>query len=151
MEIGEIYKTRVRLVIFDADGTLTPQRPGSIASFSFQLLPGVEQRCADLRRAGVKLAIASNQSRRRQRDFIVQQLRWTQLAIGASAIRWSTTHRRRKPRPAMLLELMRKFSCTPEETIFVGDQTTDEEAARAAGVRFVWSDQFFGFEERRKQ
>ena len=53
-----------KLYLFDADGTLTPLRGSSVAEFSFELLPGVAEKCADLRK-GNYLAIVSNQSEKR--------------------------------------------------------------------------------------
>jgi phosphoglycolate phosphatase-like HAD superfamily hydrolase len=40
---------------------------------------------------------------------------------------------------------MRRFRARPDETLFVGDMATDEEAARAAGCRFRWAHEFFGW------
>ena len=133
----------MKLAIFDADGTLTPQRPGSTAPFAPGMLPGVKERCNEIRAEGWVLAIASNQSTRRSRRDVVAQLRWTQREISASAIRWATTGRRRKPKPAMLRGLMKQFNVSPAETIFVGDQETDRQAAEAAGVEFRWAGEFF--------
>jgi HAD superfamily hydrolase (TIGR01662 family) len=134
----------VRLVILDADGTLTPLRAGACGKFEARLLPGVTEACARLREQGVILAIASNQSARRSRAEIVAQLRWTQIMIGAAVVRWAASRRRCKPRPAMLLELMRRFDCDADEVVFVGDWETDRQAAEAAGVCFAWADEFFG-------
>jgi D-glycero-D-manno-heptose 1,7-bisphosphate phosphatase len=49
----------------------------------------------------------------------------------------------RKPKPEMLLRLMRRFNVEPGETLFVGDMDKDEGAARAAGTRFMWAHEFF--------
>ncbi|HEX7957193.1 MAG TPA: HAD hydrolase-like protein, partial [Pyrinomonadaceae bacterium] len=51
----------------------------------------------------------------------------------------------RKPRPGMLLALMRRFRVAPGETLFVGDMDKDEGAALAAGTRFMWAHEFFGW------
>jgi D-glycero-D-manno-heptose 1,7-bisphosphate phosphatase len=41
----------------------------------------------------------------------------------------------RKPKPGLLLELMKDLEARPERTWMIGDSTADIEAARAAGVR----------------
>jgi D-glycero-D-manno-heptose 1,7-bisphosphate phosphatase len=41
----------------------------------------------------------------------------------------------RKPKPGLLLELMRSLGASPARTWMIGDSTADVEAARAAGVR----------------
>jgi D-glycero-D-manno-heptose 1,7-bisphosphate phosphatase len=41
----------------------------------------------------------------------------------------------RKPKPGLLLELMKVLEALPERTWMIGDSTADVEAARAAGVR----------------
>lgn len=43
----------------------------------------------------------------------------------------------KKPSPLPVLEMLRKFSCSPAEGVIVGDSTYDIEAGRAAGVRTV--------------
>lgn len=136
------------VVIFDADGTLTPQRDTALGAWEACMLPGVAERCAQLRAAGVVFAIASNQSARRLRADIIAQLQWTQRAIGAVTIRWATTEARRKPRPVMLTEIMAAVNAMPTEAVFVGDQETDRQAAEAAGIEFVWARDFFRGEER---
>jgi phosphoglycolate phosphatase len=45
--------------------------------------------------------------------------------------------RARKPHPAVLLDLMRRFKAGPAETVFVGDSRFDMETARRARVRAV--------------
>jgi len=44
---------------------------------------------------------------------------------------------RPKPHPDMLLHCLERFSIGADEAVFVGDQATDAECARAAGLRFV--------------
>jgi len=133
----------MKLVIFDLDGTLTPYRPGSTGLWEAKLLPGVSEKCEELRCRGVTLAIASNQSSRRPRSEVVAHLTWARRAIGARCVRWSTTPGRRKPAPAMILEIMRALGVSPSETLFVGDQESDRQAAESAGVRFTWASEFF--------
>jgi D-glycero-D-manno-heptose 1,7-bisphosphate phosphatase len=51
---------------------------------------------------------------------------------------------RRKPGPGMLREAMSDFEADPDETLYVGDRPEDEQAAKNAGVDFVWASEFFG-------
>lgn len=44
---------------------------------------------------------------------------------------------RPKPSPDMLLRCLGHFSVSGREAVYVGDQDTDAEAARAAGLRFI--------------
>lgn len=142
----------IKLVIFDADGTLTPQRDGPAGPFDPILLPGVDGKCKELRRAGIILAIASNQAiarrgkpDRRTIGSVHSQLRWTMWAIRATTYRFAVVAGPRyKPGPRMLLELMKHFGVAPDETIFVGDRRADQKSARAAGIRFIWAKTFFG-------
>lgn len=65
----------------------------------------------------------------------------------------------RKPKPAMLFRVIwhhvhmtmhedgdpdREFDRACERALYIGDLETDEQAARAAGVRFAWAWDFFG-------
>jgi phosphoglycolate phosphatase-like HAD superfamily hydrolase len=40
---------------------------------------------------------------------------------------------------------MRAAGYSPAETLMVGDSDTDKQAAEAAGVRFEWAADFFGW------
>lgn len=135
-----------KLVIFDADGTLTPFRNGTLGEFSYTLLPGVEQKCAELRKQGVILALASNQSARRSSAHVIEQITWTaeRLQLRPDLLQVSVDPATQKPNPYMLLEIMHKASASPEEVLMVGDAPTDEEAAQAAGVDFCYAAIFFG-------
>lgn len=50
----------------------------------------------------------------------------------------------RKPQPGMLLRAMRQYGTLAGECIYVGDRAEDEQAAAAAGVRFIWADEWRG-------
>ena len=100
---------RYKLVIFGADGTLTPPRDGSCGPFSFELLPGVREKCDALRNAGVTLAIASNQRLSRSVWSIKEQMAWTAGALGISPYpnaSFKCTQKMRKPHPYMLRKAM---------------------------------------------
>ena len=49
----------------------------------------------------------------------------------------------RKPHPGMLLDLMDQLGCPASDTVMVGDESVDHEAANAAHVRFFSADTFF--------
>jgi FMN phosphatase YigB (HAD superfamily) len=50
----------------------------------------------------------------------------------------------RKPEPGMLFQAMQIIKAYPGETVFVGDQEKDKEAAERAGCRFHWAWEYFG-------
>lgn len=55
---------------------------------------------------------------------------------------WSRSWR--KPQPGMILAAMKAARVTdPEKVLLVGDQETDEDAAIAAGIRFVYARTFW--------
>lgn len=58
---------------------------------------------------------------------------------------WTTDKAVQKPAPDMLLGLLALTNLQPWEALFVGDQTTDEEAARRAGMDFVYASDYFGW------
>lgn len=131
------------LIIFDCDGTLSPLRDGNCGPFQEILLPNVVGKCWELRQAGYVLAMASNQNSTRSTGAILAQMEWTKMAIGASAYRWSTIERRRKPKPTMLLELAKQFGISPRNILCVGDRETDKMAAQAAACNFLYAKDFF--------
>jgi len=158
----------VRLYIFDADGTLRrttveglpcPNEPGQ-----WELVPGVRERLSQIEwgGGGASFGVATNQggvglgyltfeTAHALLVEMVQQAFGVPPPAGSIEICPHAPHRGcgcRKPRPGMLLNLMRRFKATRAETLFVGDMDRDEEAARRAGVRFSWAHEFFGWPER---
>lgn len=50
---------------------------------------------------------------------------------------------RRKPAPGMLNEAIDAHNWLPMESVFIGDMTTDEAAAQAAGIAYIDEAEFF--------
>lgn len=155
-----------RLYIFDADGTLrrttVPGLPCPNQGGDWELIPGVRERLAqiDWGPRGARFAIASNQggvglgylSFATARQLIVDMV---VAAFGIEPPPGSIEicpHAPylncpcRKPRPEMLLRLVRRFRVAKAQALFVGDMPTDEEAARHAEIPFMWAHRFFGWE-----
>lgn len=157
------------IYIFDKDGTLIGglgNRPANTPAEQ-QPLPGVVAKLAALRAAGHKLAIASNQggvawgfiseaeARALVRDAAakvggVDHWRCCCFDERAAAKNpdspFARPSYRRKPRPGILRELMRAAGIGAADTIMIGDQESDKQAAEAAGCGFVWARDFFGWE-----
>ena len=154
----------VRLVIFDADGTLrettVPGQPCPHAPGEWRLLPGVRERLTtiDWNARGINVGVASNQdhvgygllSAETARELLRAMIQEaTGGAVRDPDVRFCA-HRLedpcecRKPAPGMLLALMRAHDVPPAATLFIGDAPTDAEAARRAQVRFAWASEFFG-------
>ena len=155
----------VRLYIFDADGTLRrttveglpcPNRPGE-----WELIPGVRERLSRISwsEGGARFGVASNQggvglgylslaaARGLLEEMVVEAFGVRAAPPGSVELCPHAPHLGcpcRKPKPEMLVRLMRRFGARPEETLFVGDMDKDEGAARAAGTRFTWAHEFFG-------
>ena len=152
----------VRLYIFDADGTLRrttveglpcPNRPGE-----WELIPGVRERLAEIDWSQARFGVASNQGGvglgylsltaawQLLEAMVVEAFNLREPPPGSIEICPHAPHLGcscRKPNPEMLIRLMQRFGARPDETLFVGDMDKDEGAARAAGTRFKWADEFF--------
>jgi D-glycero-D-manno-heptose 1,7-bisphosphate phosphatase len=161
------------LYIFDKDGTLLQHVRSSVGVKRTPLRPqeqllrvGVFERLAALRAEGHALALASNQSivARGLVSLEEAQKLMENCAAkvgGVSAFRFSpySPHAKkvldgkpnpyarddptRKPRPGMILELMKELGYKPADTWMIGDSKLDREAARAAGTRFMKASRFF--------
>lgn len=155
-----------KLIIFDLDGTLVRgvngiEIPNRLSEQEF--IPGVLERCEQLRADGVKLAIASNQGGVAYGYCAYEQaeLRVMEAAKDIGAEWWlmcpyhpygTVQHFRqdsisRKPNPGMPWELMSSSRIFALDTIFVGDMDSDRMAANNAGVAFQWAKDFFGWED----
>lgn len=155
-----------RLYIFDADGTLRrttveglpcPNAPGD-----WELIPGVRERLSRIEWGprGARFGVATNQGgvglgymthgmARRLLEDMVAAAFGVEPPAGGIEICPHAPHRNcacRKPEPLMIERLMRRFRTGKDETLFVGDMDGDEEAARRAGVAFMWAHEFFGWD-----
>jgi D-glycero-D-manno-heptose 1,7-bisphosphate phosphatase len=153
------------LYIFDKDGTLVEQINGERPANNLaeqKVIPGVLEKCQTLIAEGHLLAVASNQGgvafgfiTAVEAHAMVKQIADT---IGATAYAVCVTHpngkkkaarresRFRKPNSGMLEYLMDAFGVAAADTVYVGDMDTDQEAAEAVGVKFMWASEFFGWE-----
>jgi D-glycero-D-manno-heptose 1,7-bisphosphate phosphatase len=154
------------LYIFDKDGTLIAslgKRPANTPAEQ-RPLPGVVEKLAELRASGHRLAMASNQGGVAW-GFLTLEKTEALMADCAAKVGGLDTYRfspydakaagrrpnspyaredeSRKPRPGMLLEIMSELGISPAETVMVGDQESDQQAAEAAGVQFTWAETFF--------
>ena len=158
------------LIIFDKDGTLIAslgKRPANTPAEQHPL-PGVVERLAALRAAGHTLAIASNQggvawsflSEREAQSLVKDAAHkvggvdfWRCCCYDERAAArnpgnpFARSSPRRKPAPGMLREIMSATGAKPVETLMVGDQDSDRLAAEAAGCRFAWAAEFFGWRQ----
>ena len=161
-------KPTIKLLIFDADGTLIDRKAG-------ELLPGVENTLRGLPKS-MKLAIATNQGGPACRDQgwgnhypTLQEVekRYYNLAnafgarlymcllyIGKDGQRYKPAAVNdfddrldpdwRKPSPGMLEEACREANVEIEEAMMIGDSQEDHDAAEACGMAFRWADDYFG-------
>ncbi len=156
-----------KLIIFDVDGTLVNTKSGATfrkSAQDWQWMPGRLTKLAELKQAGVRMAIATNQGGvafgYMEVADILRELQAMARIAGipkgglyicythpkASIEQFRAVDNRRKPGPGMLLEAMRDFEASPEETLYVGDLPEDEEAAKNAGCQFIWAGKFFSEE-----
>ncbi len=127
--------------------------------------PGVEEKLIGLNLIGMKIALATNRggvawgySTLEEAEALAREAAelcgipdapvyvcpYHAKARGSRKIaKYAIDHECRKPRPGMLLEAMNDAGVSPGMTIFVGDYETDEQAAKNAGVKFYWAEEFF--------
>jgi D-glycero-D-manno-heptose 1,7-bisphosphate phosphatase len=154
-----------KLYVFDADGTLRRStvhgKPCPNNNSEWELIPGVRERLAEIEwgAEGARFGVASNQggvglgyltlkTARAMLEEMAAQAFGVSPPPGSVEICPHAPHLKcpcRKPKPEMLLRLMRRFRAAPAETIFVGDMPTDEETAFNAGTHFAWAHEFFGW------
>jgi D-glycero-D-manno-heptose 1,7-bisphosphate phosphatase len=141
-----------RLVLLDRDGVLNEDSDAYIKSpAELHVFAGAPAAVARLNRAAIKVAVVSNQSVVGRGTITLAALDaihaalTERLAAGGAmidALLFAPDHpdrpsERRKPGPGMLVEAMARFGIVPTESVMVGDQPTDIEAARRAGVPFI--------------
>jgi D-glycero-D-manno-heptose 1,7-bisphosphate phosphatase len=141
----------------DRDGTLVRDVGYARQPEELELLPGVRESLAELRRSGFLLVVVTNQSGigrgyLREEDYALQIARLSELlgsqarpdahyycphhpteALGAYRIDCDC----RKPKPGLFLRAIAEHGIDPNDSIAIGDQERDATAARAAGVGAV--------------
>ena len=113
------YSARYRVHYFAREAELT-------------LFPGARELIAELRSAGVLLAIATGKSQRGLQRALAQAGLGAEFAATRCA---DQTHP--KPHPAMLLELADELMVVPQRTLMVGDTSHDLQMADAANAAAV--------------
>ena len=136
------------LVLLDRDGVLNEDLPDSVRSpEQLKLLPGAGKGVAMLNKAGMKVVVVSNQSIIgrgiiNSETLLLIHARLLRELAGYGAIlddificpdTVDKPSYRRKPKPGMLLDAIKKYDALPENTPMVGDDMRDMEAAAAAG------------------
>lgn len=138
------------LVMLDRDGVLIEDRADFVKTpDELVMIPGAAEALARLGEAGHKLALVTNQSaigrglfdeamlariHARLRDELSRSGAKLDAIFFCPDPPWAATERR-KPNPGMLLEAMRQFRTSASDSIMIGDDLRDIEAAARAGCR----------------
>jgi len=142
-----------RAVFLDRDGVINrvlirESRPYPPASLDeFEILPGVADALRDLKKAGFRLIVATNQPDvaksvlpREMVENFHDRIRQT-LPIDAIHVCYHVDADDcacRKPRPGMLLEAARAWYIDLTRSFMVGDRWRDIDAGRAARCKTIW-------------
>jgi D-glycero-D-manno-heptose 1,7-bisphosphate phosphatase len=155
---------RYRLFIFDADETLRrttiPGKPCPHQPGEWELMPGVRETLGGVpwaRPSGPQIGLASNQDQvaygHVSLEMALHLLR--DLAVVATGTAPPEPALQlcphapeaececRKPKPGMLLRIMRHYRVEAEATVFVGNSEVDREAAARAGIAFIQAEDLF--------
>jgi D-glycero-D-manno-heptose 1,7-bisphosphate phosphatase len=141
-------------VILDRDGVLNQEAPDSgyvREPAEFRWLPGALEALASLRRAGLHITVATNQSGVGRGLMSLAQLtavhdRMLTEAAGSGATLDAVLFcphapdegcACRKPEPGLIHEAVRRSGIAATDSLVVGDAERDLEAAARAGVRAV--------------
>jgi D-glycero-D-manno-heptose 1,7-bisphosphate phosphatase len=151
-------------VFLDRDGTINaailrdgkPYPPDALSDVV--VLPGVATAIADLRAAGFRTIVVTNQpdvaTGRQQRRVVeeIHALLKSQLALDDIRVCYHADHDGcacRKPKPGMLTEAAADWGIDLARSFMIGDRWRDIEAGRAAGCRTFLIDA--GYDERRSE
>lgn len=142
------WRDPMALVLIDRDGVLNADRPDGVRSpGELRMIPRAGEAVARLNRAGVRVAVVTNQSvvgrgvidaatlehiHNRLRDELARSgARLDAIFVAPDDPERPTD--RRKPGPGMLREALARFGEPAATTPMIGDALRDLEAAAAAG------------------
>jgi len=140
----------MRGLFVDRDGVINENRSDYVRRLDqFRFLPGVLDALADVARSPFTIVVVTNQAAV-GRGYMTRQAldgihHWMLEQVGAHGGRidevYVCPHRPddgctcRKPRPGLLRDAARDFNLSLEHSYFIGDATSDVQAAIAAGCR----------------
>lgn len=145
----------MKLVILDRDGVINYDSPDFIKSpDEWRAIPGSLEAIALLNKAGINVAIASNQSGLARGYFTEETLQKIHQKMLDELKQYGGHIDKifycphgpdddcscRKPNPGMLLAAFQYFNIEPDEACFVGDSQRDIEAAKRAACHSVLID-----------
>lgn len=96
-------------------------------------MPGADALLKNLHAAGIPMAIATSESRKRTEET-VERLGWKDFF---SVIVVSEEVKHGKPAPDIFLEAARQLKCRPEDCVAVEDAPAGVESAKAAGMKVL--------------
>lgn len=139
-----------KLVILDRDGVINHDSDAFIKSpAEWQPIDGSLEAIVRLKHAGLRVAVASNQSGLARglfeydalfaiHDKMARQL--ADLGVSLDGVFFcphlaETGCDCRKPAPGLLNDILERWSIPPADAVMIGDRIGDMQAAQAAGVR----------------
>ncbi len=154
----------MRAVFLDRDGVLNralvregkPYPPANLSEL--EILPGVQEACSTLKRAGLGLIVITNQpdlSRgTMERGAVDAMNAEVRERLGLDDVRVCPHDDAdrcdcRKPAPGLLLAAARDWRIALDRSVMVGDRWRDIESGRRAGCKTVFID--YGYSEQRPQ
>jgi D-glycero-D-manno-heptose 1,7-bisphosphate phosphatase len=152
-----------KAVFLDRDGVINrpiivdgkPYPPRTAAEF--EILPGVDKACADLKKGGYLLVVATNQPDvgrgilKKEAVEAIHAAMVRQLPIDRVEVcyhagaRFGEECECRKPRPGMLLQAAAALDVDLTRSFMIGDRWRDVDCGKRAGCRTVFID--WGYKE----
>jgi D-glycero-D-manno-heptose 1,7-bisphosphate phosphatase len=138
----------MRLILLDRDGVLNEDREDYVKSpGEVLMIPGAAAAVARLNRAGLKVAVCTNQSAVGRGVITVDRLERIHVHIREQLARegahldaiYFCPHKPsekcgcRKPAAGMLRDALRRFGTAPTDAAMIGDSLRDLQAAKTAG------------------
>lgn len=134
-------------VLFDRDGTLVHDVPYNGDPDRVALRPGAREALAEVRRAGLRVGLITNQSGIGRGEIDEADVRGVHERLQQLLGRFDTIEHCphlpadrcpcRKPAPAMVRRAARHLGVDPEDCWVIGDIAADIQAAHQAGARAV--------------
>lgn len=149
-----------RAVFFDRDGTLMEEVHYCADPGQVRVYPGVPEALRQLKKAGFRLIVITNQSGIGRGYFTEAQYRVVEAEFlrqsgGEGLIDASyfcpdvpgTPSTHRKPEPGMLMDAARDFEIDLAASYLIGDKSIDIECGQRAGTRTILVRTGYGAEE----
>ena len=175
----KLYRSKIKkdensqkCVFFDRDGVINKLDGYVTSQKKFKILPGVENAIQYLNKKNILVIIITNQSAvgrgmitennlnklhlnfclkiKKKNSSYINDIYYCPYIKNAKIKKYNKNSIYRKPKPGMLLKAIKDWGLLKKNCVMIGDQNTDQLAAKKSGIKFLFKNNQTLYEQVKK-